>query len=40
VDPRFIERFRLYQVPLRVQAQPSRGHRHVGHPRARDARLI
>src|SRR5512140_137976 len=34
VDPCFIERFRLYQEPLRIQAQPSRGHRHLGHPHA------
>src|SRR5512140_1489069 len=34
VDSCFIEGFRLDQVPLRVQAQPSRGHRHVGHPHA------
>src|SRR5512140_1465795 len=34
VNPGLIERFRLDQVPLRVQAQPSRGHRHVRHPHA------
>ena len=40
VDPRFIERFRLDQVPLRVQALASCGNRHRGDPNARGMRVL
>jgi hypothetical protein len=41
VNPCFIQRFRLYQEPLRVQARPSTGHHYIGiSERSNVARLI